>query len=114
MVLHKGTAYNTAAIDHILACDLMSDVLTTELENILLVTSLTTDQAIRTADIVGAHGVLFVNGKNIFKPMIDLATELGVTILVTNFSKFDACVAIGRLCNHDPLLDDDRKKQIYS
>ena len=96
-VLHKGSLFITANLHHVIASDLMSDVLTTELDEILLVSSLCTDQAIRTADIVGARGILFVNGKNIFTPMVQLAAELDVTILSTDLSKFDACVRLGSL-----------------
>ena len=96
-VLHKSTAFSTAQLRCVIASDLMSDVLTTELEEILLVTSLCTDQAIRTADIVGARGILFVNGKNIFTPMVQLAGELDLTLLSTELSKFDACVRLGYL-----------------
>ena len=50
-------------IKHIVASDLMSEVLVAEEENLLLITALNTEQTIRTAHIVDALGILLVNGK---------------------------------------------------
>ena len=95
--VYKSSGYDGIVLHRVVASDLMSDVLTTDHEGILLVTSLCTDQAIRTADIVGAQGILFVNGKNIFDSMTALAAELDISILQTKIPKFEACVRLGRI-----------------
>ena len=83
-------------VRHVVACDLMSDVLVADHEDHLLVTSLASAQSVRTASLVGAAGVLLVNGKPLPAGMQELARELDVTLLRTPLPKFEACVAIGR------------------
>ena len=79
--------------------DLMSDVLTMDLERPLLLTSLATEQAVRTAHVVGAVAVLVANGKTPPPEMVALARKLDVPLARTALSKFDAAVALGRTLN---------------
>ena len=51
-VIVKGSRWDVQEIQHVMACSLMSDVLVTEEDDILLVTSLASDQTARTADMV--------------------------------------------------------------
>ena len=60
----QNNAFSSGKISHIVASDLMSEVLVAEEENLLLITTLNTEQTIRTAHIVDASGVLLVCGKN--------------------------------------------------
>lgn len=78
----------------IVACDLMSDVLVVDEDDVLLLTSLTSDQAVRTAQVVGASAVVVVNDKPLPSGMIELAKNLRITLAVTSLSKYDACVAL--------------------
>lgn len=94
-----GQSRLDAPIENVCACDMMSDVLVVEKEHLLLVTSLTTEQVIRTADIVGAHGVLITNGKQPLDKSIQLASQLGIPLLRTRHSTFEACVQLGHLLN---------------
>lgn len=96
-MLHQGAGYDSTTIDHVMASDLMSDVLVVDQNHLLLVTSLASDQVIRTADIVGAGAVLVVNGKTLPATMLNLARELDMTMLLTPLTKFEACVRLGRL-----------------
>jgi hypothetical protein len=96
-VINKGADFPGKPIEHVVASDLMSDVLVTDLENTLIVTSLASEQTIRTADIVGARGVLLVNDKNPQMAMKKIAEEQGMTVLSTPLSMFQACVALGKL-----------------
>ena len=98
-VIHKSGCFDTKEIKNVVASDLMSDVLVVDKENLLLVTSLPSDQTIRTSDIVGAHAVLVVNNKSLPASMISLAKELDVTLMQSSLNKFDTCVMIGKLMN---------------
>jgi hypothetical protein len=98
-VVHRGDHFDNKDIRHVVASDLMSDVLVVDKDHLLLVTSLPSDQTIRTSDIVGAHAVLVVNNKTLPASMVALAREMNVTLMQSVLSKFDACVMIGKLMN---------------
>jgi hypothetical protein len=87
-VLYQG---DYSYVKWAVASGLMSDVLTTEKEEILLVTSLSTSQVVRTADMVGAHAVMIACGKPIPSDTIQLAKELDITLLSTTDPVFEAC-----------------------
>ena len=78
----------------VVACDLMSDVLLTDDDDVLLLTSLASDQAVRTAQVIGAAAVVVVNGKPLPSSMAEVARSLNVTLATSALSKFDACVAL--------------------
>lgn len=94
-ILAKGEA-SERSVCHVMASDLMSDVLLTDEDDILLLTSLASDQVLRTAQIVGAVGVIVVNGKQLPSSMISVAEDLGMTLATSGFAKFEACVAVAR------------------
>jgi hypothetical protein len=79
---------------HVVASDLMSDVLLVDDEDILLLTSLASDQVLRTAQIVGAVGVVVVNGKSLPSSMVSVAEDLGMTLATCSLSKYEACIAL--------------------
>ncbi|MDD2296487.1 MAG: DRTGG domain-containing protein [Sphaerochaetaceae bacterium] len=79
------------------ASDLMSDVLTLLADDILLITGLSNNQAIRTAEMSDILQILFVRNKQPTKTMIDLAIEHEITIITTPYSMFRAS---GLLFNH--------------
>ncbi|WP_167615311.1 hypothetical protein [Maribellus sediminis] len=70
--------------------DLMSDVLTLDTENILLITGLTNPQLIRTAEIADIEVVLLARNKKASAEMIELAREVGVVLLETPYSIYRA------------------------
>jgi predicted transcriptional regulator len=80
-----------------IASGLMSDVLTTEIEDVLLVSSLSTSQLVRTADMVGAHAILVACGKPIWDDAVQLAKDLKITLLRTNQPVFEVCYHLGKL-----------------
>jgi len=94
-VLVRGSAFEQRRIHHVVASDLMSDVLVVAQEDFLLVTSLASDQMIRTADLVGAAGVVLVNGKRPPPSVLKLAADLDIAILRTPLPKYETCLAIG-------------------
>lgn len=96
-VINKGSDFSNVTIGNVTASDLMSDVLVVDKHDLLIVTSLASDQVIRTSDIIGVRAVVVVNGKALPATMVKLAQELDMTLLLSPLTKFMACVRIGRL-----------------
>ena len=82
-------------VTHAQGSDLMSDALAFSQPGALLVTGLVNSQIIRTADLAGMLGVVFVRGKRPGQAMIQMAGEAGLPLLSTRRGMFDAC---GALC----------------
>ncbi|MGI6496506.1 MAG: hypothetical protein ACOX5G_10555 [Kiritimatiellia bacterium] len=78
----------------VVASDLMSDVLLFDEDNILLLTSLASEQSIRTAHIVGAMGVVVHNAKPLPEAMCKAAESLGVPLVSSPLTKYDSCVRL--------------------
>ncbi len=88
MILHQGEHdYVRWAV----SSGLMSDVLTTEETEILLISSLSTTQVVRTADMVGANAILLCCGKQVSTDTLSLAQELNITLLSTENPVFETC-----------------------
>ncbi len=81
------------------AADLMSDVLAFLTPDSVLLTGLVNPQVVRTAEMAGVSAVVFVRGKRPPDETIQLANEVGLPLLATRYTMFDAC---GRLF-HDGL-----------
>ncbi len=81
-------------VGHVVASDLMSDVLVVDTDDILLVTSLASDQVLRTAHIVGAMGVVVSNGKPLPSTMQGVARELGMALVTAPRPKYENCVRL--------------------
>ena len=84
-------------IETVFASDLMSDVLMSDRDELLLVTSLSTEQSIRSAGIVGCEAVIIANNKTVTDGMIELAEDQGIALFCTRFPKYESCVRLGRL-----------------
>ncbi len=74
--------------------DLMSDVLSFAKSGSILLTGLTNDQVIRTADILDIAAIVLVRGKRANADTINLAKELKIPILSTKYILFETA---GRL-----------------
>lgn len=72
------------------AADLMSDVLLFSQAGMMLLTGLTSVQAIRTAAVADLKAVVFVRGKRPKDDVVDLAREKGIPLLTTSFTMFEA------------------------
>jgi hypothetical protein len=70
------------------ASDLMSDVLTLDADNLLLITGLNNLQTIRTAEMAEIKHILFVRSKKPTPQMIELAKNENMTLMVCNKSMF--------------------------
>ena len=85
---------NGRTVGAVVANDLMSDVLLNDADDILLLTSLASDQAIRTANIVGAVAVVVHNAKPLPATMCQVADTLGIPLISSPYSKYDSCVKL--------------------
>ena len=83
-----GNPADIFLIEKAFSSDLMSDVLTLDEENILLITGLANVQLIRTAEMSDIHVVLLARNKKASSEMIQLAEENGLVLLETPFSIF--------------------------
>jgi predicted transcriptional regulator len=75
-------------VEHAFASDLMSDVLTVEKDNVLLITGLANLQAIRTAEMSDISFIIFARNKKINSDIISLAEETGIMLLESPYSVF--------------------------
>ncbi len=84
-------------IEAVFASDLMSDVLMSDRDEMLLITSLSTEQSIRSAGIVGSEAIVIANNKTVTKGMVELAQEQDIALLCTRFPKYESCIRLGTL-----------------
>lgn len=79
------------------ASDLMSDVLTLDCNDVLLITGLCNLQTIRTAEMAEVSCILFVRGKKATAEMIALAEENQMVLMSTEHSMYRT---VGELYTH--------------
>lgn len=72
------------------ASDLMSDVLTILEDDIILITGLSNNQSVRTAEMSDISNILLVRNKRPSQSMIDMAKELDISLSCTPYSLFKA------------------------
>ena len=99
--LMAGDGTSPRAVGAVVANDLMSDVLLHDADDILLLTSLASDQAIRTAHIVGAMGVVVHNAKPLSETMIKVANDLHIPLVSSPLSKYESCVRIHKFLTEE-------------
>ena len=63
------------------ASDLMSDVLTLDTDNVLLITGLANLQAVRTAEMSDISCIIFARNKKVSKEMIELAKDCNIILI---------------------------------
>jgi len=79
-------------IERIIVSELMSDVLTDDdYGNVVLVTGLCTEQAIRTANMIDALAVVITTGKKITAPMLKIAKDAGISLFSTKLRNYEVC-----------------------
>ncbi len=76
--------------------DLMSDILRSPKEGVLLLSGLNNIQSVRTAIIAGATALVLVRDKMPDEDMKQVARENGLPLMTTPFTMFTSC---GRLFN---------------
>ncbi len=77
-------------ISNAFSSDLMSDVLTLDAENILLITGLANVQIIRTAEVADIHYLVIVRNKKVSDDIVKLATGLDMVLIESPYSMFKA------------------------
>ena len=77
-------------IPNAFSSDLMSDVLTLDAENILLITGLANVQIIRTAEVADIHYLVIVRNKKVTNEIVELAAGLNMVLIESPFSMFKA------------------------
>lgn len=77
------------------ASDLMSDVLTINTDEMLLITGMSNIQTIRTAEMADIQQILVVRNKDITQEMRDVANENEMVILSCPRSMFRAVATLG-------------------
>ena len=63
------------------ASDLMSDVLTLDTDDVLLITGLANLQAVRTAEMSDISCIIFARNKKVSKEMVELAEECNIILI---------------------------------
>lgn len=76
------------------ASDMMSDVLAHVGEDTMMLTGLINSQSVRTAEMLDVPCLVFVRGKQPHKDAIQRAELIGLPVLLSGCSMFEAC---GRL-----------------
>lgn len=94
--LHQGSR---KFVKWVVASGLMSDILTTDEEDILLLSNLNTAQVVRTADMVGANAIIIACGKPVPQDTIDLARDLDIDLIHTGYPIFETCAHLASLFN---------------
>lgn len=77
------------------ASDLMSDVLTLNTDNMLLITGMSNMQTIRTAEMADIEQILVVRNKSITPEMCSVANDNDVVIMSCSRSMFRAVATLG-------------------
>lgn len=75
-------------IEYAFASDLMSDVLTIEKNNLVLITGLANLQTIRTSEMSDIPFIIFVSDKKIGNDMVSLARENDMVLVESPHSAF--------------------------
>ncbi len=83
-----GACFLEQEISKGFASDLMSDVLTIDSEEIVLITGLANLQAIRTAEMSDIACIIFARNKKVTPEMIELAKENNMVIIECPSSVF--------------------------
>ena len=78
----------TTSVEFAFASDLMSDVLTVEKENMLLITGLANLQTIRTSEMSDINCIIVARDKRIGEEMISLAKENNMILIESPHSVF--------------------------
>jgi predicted transcriptional regulator len=86
-----GEQYADKETAYAFSSDLMSDVLTTKKDSLLLITGLANVQTIRTAEMSDIHCIVFARGKRVSDEMIELASENEMVLIECRYSMFKTC-----------------------
>ena len=83
-----GEQYSDYNLEFAFSSDLMSDVLTTRKDSMLLITGLANVQTIRTSEMSDIRCIVFVRGKKVNEEMIELASQNEMVLIACRYSMF--------------------------
>lgn len=89
-----GEEESERTVRYAFASDMMSDVLAHVGEDTMMLTGLISSQSVRTAEMLDVPCMVFVRGKIPHKDTVERARQIGLPLLLTSCSMFEAC---GRL-----------------
>ncbi len=95
--LHAPEGWEALEIEDVFASDLISDILVSEGDNQLLLTSLTSLQVVRTAALVGAVAIVLVHRRQTPPGMVSAAKDQDTPLFRSTLPKYEACVKLGRM-----------------
>jgi serine kinase of HPr protein (carbohydrate metabolism regulator) len=81
-------AESLVEIEYALTSDLMSDVLTLEVENSVLITGLNNMQTIRTAEMSDISCIIIARNRKVSNEMISLANQNKIVIIESPYGVF--------------------------
>jgi hypothetical protein len=87
-VVILGEEFLNDDVTRAFSSDLMSDVLTLDTDNLVLITGLNNLQTIRTAEMAEIKFILFVRNKKITSEMISLAKKEKMVLMVSEKSMY--------------------------
>jgi predicted transcriptional regulator len=85
-----GEKYLNKEVSYAFGSDLMSDVLAFVKGKTILLTGLTNQQVVRTAEMADLSAIVFVRGKKPEEDIINLACENEIVLLLTRDSMYTA------------------------
>lgn len=95
--LYAPEGWEELVIKEVFASDLISDILVSEGENQILLTSLTSPQVVRTAALVGAIAIVLVHRRQTPSGMVSAAKDQNIPLFRSTLPKYEACVKLSRM-----------------
>lgn len=95
--VNAPSGWEEREVHGVFVSDLISDILVSDGERVLLLTSLLSNQVLRTADVIGAIAVVLVHHKAVPAALAKAASRQGLPLFHTPLPKFESCVRLGRL-----------------
>jgi hypothetical protein len=93
--LSAPAGWDQRTVGGVFASDLISDILVCESEDVLLLTSLLSEQVLRTAEVIGACAVVIVHRRRVPEALVKAAEKQNLPLFLTSAPKFEACVCLG-------------------
>lgn len=95
--LHTMDGWESETIDGVFASDLISDILVSDGDDQILLTSLTSPQVVRTAALVGAIAIVLVHRRQSPPGMENAAKDQDMPLFRSEIEKYEACIRLGKL-----------------
>jgi predicted transcriptional regulator len=78
----------SSKVEYAFSSDLMSDVLTVEKENLVLITGLTNLQTVRTSEMSDINCIIIARDKRVNNEIVTLARENNIVLIESPYSVF--------------------------